>query len=50
MTNSFFFVNASKIYQFKAKYSEKKHVLYLGNISCHFSVNGIKKGIKWVGI
>ena len=31
---AFLFVNATRIYQFKAKYSEiKKYHLYLGNIS-----------------
>ena len=51
-SNSFLFVNATKIYQFKAKDSEiKKYTLCLGNISGDFSANNMqkkKKGIKWV--
>ena len=43
-TNSNLFVNATKIYHFKAKHSEtKKHPLYLGNISGYFSANNMKK-------
>ena len=48
---SFLFVNATKTYQFKAKYSEtKKYPLCLGNISGNFSANNVKKknSIKWV--
>ena len=42
--NSFLFVNATKIYQFKAKDSEiKKYPLCLGNISGDFSANKMKK-------
>ena len=38
------FVNATKTYQFKTKYSEiKKHPLCLGNISGYFSANNMKK-------
>ena len=41
--NSFSFVNATKIYQFKAKnYEMKDHTLYLGNISKTFTINNIK--------
>ena len=49
-SNSFLFVNATKIYQFKAKDSEiKKYPLCLGNISGDFSANNMKKNkIKWV--
>ena len=48
--NSFLFVNATKIHQFKAKDSEiKKIFLYLGNISGDFSDNNLKKNtIKWM--
>ena len=42
--NSFLFVNATKIHQFKAKDSEiKRHSLCLGNISKDFSVDNMKK-------
>ena len=42
--NSFSFVNAIKIYQFKANDSEiKKYPLYLRNISGDFSANHMKK-------
>ena len=41
--NSFLFVNATKIYQFKVKDSEiKKHPLCLGNISKDFTANNLK--------
>ena len=41
-SNSFLFVNATKICQFKAKDSEiKKYLLCLGNISGDFSANNI---------
>ena len=41
--NSFLFVNAKKIYQFKAKDSEiKKYPLCLGNISKDFTANNMK--------
>ena len=46
--NSFLFVNATKIYQFKAKTSEiKDYALCLGNISKDFTNNNVKKnGIR----
>ena len=45
-SNSFLFVNATKIDQFKAKDSEiKKYLLCLGNISGDISVNN---KIKWM--
>ena len=43
-SNSFLFVNATKIYQFKAKDSEiKDYTLCLGNISKDFTINNMKK-------
>ena len=43
-SNSFLFVNATKIYQLKAKDSEiKKYSFSLGNISGDFSANNMKK-------
>ena len=43
-SNSFLFVNATKIYQFKAKDSEIKiYSLCLANVSGHFSANNMKK-------
>ena len=43
-SNSFLFVNATKIYQFKAKYSErKKYPLCLGNISKDFPAKNMKE-------
>ena len=42
--NSFLFVNAVKIYQFKAKDSEiKDYTLCLGNVSKDFTINNMKK-------
>ena len=42
--NSFLFVNATKIYQFKANDSEiKDFTLCLGNISKDFTINNMKK-------
>ena len=39
-SNSFLFVNATKIYQFKAKNSEiKVYALCLGNISKDFAID-----------
>ena len=47
-SNSFLFVNATKIYKFKAKDSKiKDDVLCLGNISKDFIINNMKKtGLK----
>ena len=47
-TNSFLFVNATKVYQFKAKNSEiKDYALCLGNISKDFTIHNMKKtGLK----
>ena len=46
-SNSFLFVNSTKIYQFKAKDSKiKKYPLCLGNISKKFSANNMKKKKK----
>ena len=49
-SNSFLFVNAKKIYHFKAKDSEiKDYALCLGNISKDFPINNMKKtGLKGV--
>ena len=51
-SNSFLFVNATKIYQLKARDSEiKKCQLRLGNISEDFLANNLKKNkIKWVRV
>ena len=47
-SKSFLFVNATKIYQFKAKDSDiKDYSLCLGNISKDFTLNNtIKAGLK----
>ena len=43
-SNSFLFVNVTKIYQFKAKDSQiKDSILCLGNTSKNFTINNIKK-------
>ena len=43
-TNSFLLINATKLYQFKAKNSEMKdYTLCLGNISKDFTINNTKK-------
>ena len=43
-SDSFLFVNATKIYQFKPKDSEiEKYPLCLGNISENFSANNMEK-------
>ena len=43
-SNSFLFVNATKIYQFKVKNSEiKDFTLCLGNLSKDFKINNMKK-------
>ena len=49
-SNSFLFVNATKLYQFKAKDSEiKDYALCLGNISKDFTINNTKKtGLKGI--
>ena len=49
-SNSFLFVNARKVYQFKAKDSEiKDYALCLGNVSKDFTINNMKKpGLKGV--
>ena len=40
------FVNATKIYQFKAKYEDiKEYSLCLGNVSKEFTINNMKKKI-----
>ena len=51
-SNSFLFVNATKIYQFKAKDSGiKDYTLCLGNISKDFTINNMKKtGLKGIVI
>ena len=42
--NSFWFVNATKVYQFKAKGSKiKDYALCLGNVSKDFTINNMKK-------
>ena len=49
-SNIFLFVNATKIYQFKAKNCEiKDYALCLGNISKDFTINNMEKtGLKGV--
>ena len=43
-TNSFLLINATKLYQFKAKNSEiKDYALCLGNIPKDFTINNTKK-------
>ena len=43
-SNSFLFVNATQVYQFKAKDSAvKDYALCLGNISKDFTINNMKK-------
>ena len=43
-SNSFLYVNATKVYQFKAKVSEiKDYKLSLGNILKDFTINNMKK-------
>ena len=43
-SNRFLFVNAAKIYQFKAKKPEiKDYALCLANISKYFTINNMKK-------
>ena len=44
VSNSFLFVNATKVYQFKAKTSEiKDYALSLGNVSKDFTINNMNK-------
>ena len=47
-SDSFLFVDATKIYQFKAKYSViKKYLLCLSNVSKDFTIDDMKKtGLK----
>ena len=46
-SKSFLFVNATKMYQFKAKHPEiKPYMLGLQNISKDFTANNIKKGLN----
>ena len=49
-SNSVLFVNATKVYKFKAKDSEiKYYALCLGNASKDFTINNMgKTGLKWV--
>ena len=49
-STNFLFVNATKIYQFKAKNSEiKDYALCLANFSKYFTINKMKKtGLKGV--
>ena len=48
--NSFLFVNAAEIYQFKAKDSEiKPYILCLGNISKYFTIDNMKKSPDFIG-
>ena len=43
-SNNFLFINATKIYQLKAKNSEiKEYALCLGNISKDFTIDKMKK-------
>ena len=43
-SNRLLFVNATKIYQSKAKDSEiRDYTLYLGNVSKYFTINNVKK-------
>ena len=43
-SNSFLFVNATKVYQFKVKNTEiKNYILCLSNISRNFAINNMKK-------
>ena len=47
-SNSFLFVNVTKMNQFKAKDSEiKPYLLYVGNISKNFTIDNMRKiGLK----
>ena len=48
-SNSFLFVNATKVYQFKVNTSDiKDYALYLGNVSNDFEITNMKKNrTKW---
>ena len=47
-SNSFLYVNTTKIYQFKAKDSEiKRYPLCLGKISGDFFGKNFKKQVQW---
>ena len=47
-SNSFSFVNATKFYQFKAKYSEiKNYATCLGSFSNDFQINNVKNRNEW---
>ena len=49
-SNSFLFVNAVTMYQFKAKYSEvKAYSLRFGNISKDFTLDNMKKKNRFKG-
>ena len=49
-SNSFLFVIAAKIYQFKAKDSEiKPYILCLGNILKDFTIDNMKKKTRLKG-
>ena len=46
-SNGFLFVNATKIYQFKAKdFKIKDYALCLGNISKDFAINNMKNSFR----
>ena len=51
-SNSFLFVNATKVYQYRPKGSEiTDHALCLGNVSKDFTINNMKKiGLKGLAI
>ena len=43
-SNSFLFVNSTKVYQFKAKKTQKQMIMHsLGNVSKDFTINNIKE-------
>ena len=49
MEASFLFINATKVYQFKAKNCEiKDYALCLDNISKYFTINMKKTGLKGI--
>ena len=50
-SNSFLFVNATNVYQFKAKNSEiKDYALCLGNVSNDFTIHNMKKKTVLKGV